>query len=224
MNKKNKILLSCILTTALFSSVNADEINLSGSVALTSNYISKGMTQTDDKAALIGELIADYNGFFAGIWASNVDYVGADADIEIDYYAGYKTSIDNLDASLRYSRFTYNSDIINDLDELKLELAYHIDKLTIGASYGLNTWVENDASKSDYVEAFTSYDFDQFSLKATAGDLEDIGTNQTIGISKVFPLNNNAVIFDLTYSNFEADTISGMKDEKNLVASIIYAF
>lgn len=217
MNTTNKILLSCVLATALSSSMYAEDINISGSVALTSNYISKGMTQTDDKAALIGELTADYKGFYVGTWASNVDYVGADADIEIDYYVGYKTSINNLDANLRYSRFTYNSDIINDLDELKLELAYHIDKLTIGASYGLNTWVENDASKSDYVEGFTSYDFDQFSLRASAGDLEDIGTNQTIGISKVFPINNNAVILDLTFSNFEADTISGMKDEKTLL-------
>ncbi|MGB5917608.1 TorF family putative porin [Arcobacter sp.] len=224
MNKKNKLLLTCILATTLSSSMYAENIKVSGSIALSSNYISKGMTQTDDKAALIGELIADYKGFFVGTWASNVDYVGADADVEIDYYVGYKRSFKNLDASLRYSRFTYNSDVINDLDELKLELAYHIDQLTIGASYGLNTWAENDAAKSDYAEVYTSYDFDQFSLKASAGDLENIGTNQTIGISKLFLINNNAIILDLTFSNFEADVISGIEDEKNLIASIIYAF
>jgi uncharacterized protein (TIGR02001 family) len=68
-------------------------------VGLFSQYVWRGMTQTDEAAALQGG--ADYahsSGFYAGTWASNVSWT-TDSDLyksnslELDLYAGFANTI-----------------------------------------------------------------------------------------------------------------------------------
>lgn len=71
----------------------------SGSLALTSDYLFRGMSQTNQEAALQGgvEYAAD-GGLYAGLWSSNVSWLSdlstAPAPIsnrlELDGYAGYR--------------------------------------------------------------------------------------------------------------------------------------
>jgi uncharacterized protein (TIGR02001 family) len=62
----------------------------SGSAALTSNYVWRGISQTDEGAALqIGAEYGFGNGFYVNGWASNVDF-DDEADIEVDLAAGYR--------------------------------------------------------------------------------------------------------------------------------------
>lgn len=60
----------------------------SANVAVTSNYVFRGQTQTDDGAAIQGGYdIAQSKdtGWYAGVWGSNVD-----DGLEIDLYGGWK--------------------------------------------------------------------------------------------------------------------------------------
>ena len=75
---------------------------LSANVALTTDYVFRGFSQTDENAAIQGGFDATCGRFYAGIWASNLDFGGATtssgatvdvANIEIDYYAGVKSTI-----------------------------------------------------------------------------------------------------------------------------------
>lgn len=70
-------------------SASAQELpgELSANVALTTNYVFRGISQTDDGPAIQGGF--DYtNGiFYAGTWASSVDF-GDDTTMELDLYAG----------------------------------------------------------------------------------------------------------------------------------------
>ncbi len=65
---------------------------LSGGLAMTSDYIFRGISQTDEKPALQGHF--DYaapNGFYLGLWGSNVDFNdGGKTSLEADPYVGYK--------------------------------------------------------------------------------------------------------------------------------------
>ncbi|MGA1561914.1 MAG: TorF family putative porin, partial [Gammaproteobacteria bacterium] len=48
--------------------------DLSGNMALTSNYIWRGVSQSDDDPAIQGGLdLAHESGVYAGVWASNVE-------------------------------------------------------------------------------------------------------------------------------------------------------
>ena len=64
----------------------------SANVALSTDYLFRGISQTDGSPAISGGFDYTYSpvGIYAGIWASNVDFssFGDDDNIEIDYYGG----------------------------------------------------------------------------------------------------------------------------------------
>lgn len=63
--------------------------DLSANVGVVSNYYFRGVTQTDDKAAVQGGLDwAHDKGFYVGTWASNVDF-GDKTSYELDLYGGW---------------------------------------------------------------------------------------------------------------------------------------
>jgi len=60
--------------------------NFTGSMALTNDYRSRGISNSDGPA-IQGSIGWNYNGFVLGAWASNTEF--SDSNIEIDYNAGY---------------------------------------------------------------------------------------------------------------------------------------
>lgn len=67
------------------------EFTYSFSITGTSDYVFRGVTQTDGDPTIQGAINIGYGIFYAGIWASGVDFGPTeDADIEADYYAGIK--------------------------------------------------------------------------------------------------------------------------------------
>lgn len=97
MNTKMTTLAAAVLMTAspLAISTAAAEVTFSGNVALTTDYVYRGISQTDEGAAIQGGFDLEHSsGFYAGVWASNLDF-GDDADIEIDYYAGVTGEFSN---------------------------------------------------------------------------------------------------------------------------------
>ncbi|WP_121628644.1 TorF family putative porin [Poseidonibacter antarcticus] len=224
MIKIKSLLLSSIIACGTITNVQASNIDVIASISGTSNYISRGMTQSNDKGAVFVEGTVLYGGFFGGLWASNVEFEGADADSEIDLYLGYATVLGNLETSLSYTRFLYpNSNDIPTLDEVAIELVYPIDKLSIGGKYIWGVYTENDGEKYDYYEGFASYDFDILKLNSSAGSMQDTGDNFTIGISKDFEISDTALNLDLSYTKFYDDNTSS-NDQENVYATITYAF
>ena len=65
----------------------------SANVALTSDYVWRGDSQTDSDPAIQGGIDFKHPvGIYAGAWGSNVDFPDANGDtanIEIDFYGGY---------------------------------------------------------------------------------------------------------------------------------------
>ncbi len=60
---------------------------LSANVALTTNYVFRGISQTDDGPAIQGGFDYGQGLFYAGAWGSSVDF-GDDTTMELDLYAG----------------------------------------------------------------------------------------------------------------------------------------
>ncbi|WP_372863167.1 TorF family putative porin [Spongiibacter sp.] len=67
----------------------ASAVEISGNVTMATDYVFRGVSQTNEKGAIQGGFDADFgNGFYAGTWASNVDF-GSQVTTEIDVYGGY---------------------------------------------------------------------------------------------------------------------------------------
>ena len=80
-----------------------DACTLSANVALASEYVFRGVSQTSEGLAIQGGFDATCGSFYVGVWASNLDWgpalrPGPDDDftatnwasIELDSYAGFK--------------------------------------------------------------------------------------------------------------------------------------
>ena len=154
MPKKNPLpALACavLLTGAVpLPALAADAgggFSLSGNVALASDYVFRGFTQTDAEPAIQGGIdLTHEGGFFAGFWASNVEsdpaapinYDGS--SMELDTYLGWsgKPAGSGPEVTVKALRYNYpgtNTDA-NYTNEFSLYLGYDFGPAT--ASAGVN--------------------------------------------------------------------------------------
>ena len=99
----------------------------SGNLAITSNYIWRGVSQNDNKVALQGGFdVAHTSGLSAGVWASNIaqTYSAADANLELDIYANYGFKVSNIDLSVGYIAYSYQGISRNNFSELNIAATY----------------------------------------------------------------------------------------------------
>lgn len=115
MNKKLITLaVAGALTSPMFA-VAAEptpEHSLSGNFTIASEYIYRGIGQTNRKPALQGGFdYAHSSGLYAGVWGSNISWLsdigGISSSVELDVYGGYKGNITD-DLSFDVGVLTYN--------------------------------------------------------------------------------------------------------------------
>lgn len=89
-----KIAVVTVLSAGLLTAGSASA-EVSGSVAVVSDYLFRGVTQTSEKPALQGGITWTHDsGFYAGGWGSSISWLSdADPDVssqvELDVFAGY---------------------------------------------------------------------------------------------------------------------------------------
>ena len=185
--KLNKLAIA--LGATVLSGAAAAEF--SANIGATSNYVWRGVTQTDDDAAVSGGLdYAHESGFYAGTWASNVDYNGASA--EVDLYGGFANELAGglgYDIGAIYYYYPGADDDSSTLvDEGEIDFA----EISLGLSYGpvsggvaYTVYKEDsDADENDlYYHIGASFDVaETWSVGGTVGyyDFDD-GTDYSHG-------------------------------------------
>ena len=131
----------------VFAEDAASDYSFSANVGIYSDYIFRGYTQTQGQPALQGGFDMPHaSGFYAGTWASNVDWTTAggymkDNSIEIDLYAGYATEVSGLGVDAGLLQFIYpGDDIAGQASTSATELYAGVSK-DIGAfSIGLTSY------------------------------------------------------------------------------------
>jgi uncharacterized protein (TIGR02001 family) len=102
-----------LIATALLASSSAALAEVSANVALATDYVFRGVSQTDNQFAIQGGFDwASDMGIYLGTWASNVDsnFFGGvtDPQIELDLYGGYANELANgLGYDIGYLRYQY---------------------------------------------------------------------------------------------------------------------
>jgi len=225
-----KIVLSLVATAVVSTGVFADsnmmsDVEVSANVALTSNYVWRGMTQDNNSPAVQGGFDLGYNNFYAGVWGSNVDF-DSTASVEMDLYAGYANEINGFSYDVNYCQYTYpnETDALN-FGEASLTLGYDFKVVAVSAKYyvGVST---NDTNPEDGYEASLSVPITAVdaTLDATYGDYDNVGNYYSIGATKSFKK------FDITlaYTGMDYDNNNAGHDndgsEDNVVATISTSF
>ena len=142
MKAKTLIASSVLAASAVASSVAlAEESAFTGNIGVTSNYMWRGQTLSDDTAAVQGGL--DYgwsNGAYVGTWVSEDTSLG----IEVDLYGGYAFDWAATNWDLGYIYYAYplteNDSSLGEYDasfgEVYLNFAWNW--LGLGVAYQTN--------------------------------------------------------------------------------------
>ncbi|MGY6411876.1 MAG: TorF family putative porin [Alkalilacustris sp.] len=100
---------SAALAVALLpSAVSAQQVDLSFGATVTSDYISRGLSQTGGRPAVQPFVEVGVGGFYAGVWASNVRFPDSRDRVEVDVYAGFAGVAGPVSYDIGYARYIYN--------------------------------------------------------------------------------------------------------------------
>lgn len=165
-------LLGGILLAASMGSVQA--VELSANIGVTSNYLFRGLTQTDDGAAVQGGLdLAHESGLYLGTWASNVDFGGGATGYEIDFWAGFAGEVEQLSYDIGYIYYAYPArDVLDDSDFGEVYLNLGFQYFTAGVYYVTNSQSEVRDTVKDAIYYYGNLDLplaENFSLGLTLG-------------------------------------------------------
>lgn len=129
-----KAMLTIMTGTLTTSGMVAHAGNHTGSVALATDYIFRGVSQTQRRPAIQGGFdVAFDNGIHAGVWASNVNF-DTEASTEIDFYGGYAAQLgcSSCGYEIGFIYYDYAGDPRLDYAEVSLAFTWG------GLSAGLN--------------------------------------------------------------------------------------
>jgi len=224
----NKMIMAGLLAAGMLLPTAASAQGLPGelsaNVALSTNYVFRGITQSDNGAAISGGFDYSQDMFYIGTWGSSVDF-GDDTNMELDIYAGLAPTINGIDLDVGVIYYAYpDSPELPTGTQNFLEVyggaSVPINILTVGASvayspdfygevgdafyYQLTAGI--DLSEQTGIEGFGidgGYGFSRFDNDMLADDYDD----WNIGITASFL----GLDFDIRY--FDTTGISGGDDD-----------
>jgi uncharacterized protein (TIGR02001 family) len=170
----------------------------SSNVAIVSNYLYRGISQTGASPALQGGFdLAHASGAYIGVWGSSItwvsdatgtttDPVATSAGTELDTYAGYKGKAGSVDYDIGYLRYnypgTYRTGAVKpDTDEVYVAGTYSI--VTAKVSYSLgDTFGVKSATGTTYVDLSVNYPVGEtgYTLGAHYGVQSYTGYDKTV--------------------------------------------
>jgi len=124
---------------------------VAGSVALTTDYLYRGISRTDNGPAIQGNLQYIYKpwGVYLGAWASNVATVTSDGEIEIDWTGGIRGQLTDTgigwDLGAIYYHFPGDDlDPEKDYVEAKLGLSYKFQGIPLEPAASVTVYYSPD--------------------------------------------------------------------------------
>lgn len=121
-----KTLLAVAVSSATLFASAPSFAELSANVSVTNNYIWRGLTQTTNDAAVQGGIdYAHESGFYAGTWASNVNYGADDVySYEHDLYFGFSGEAGDFTYDVGYLYYNYDDEADFDFGEVYGSIGY----------------------------------------------------------------------------------------------------
>ncbi len=141
MNKKLAMAMGLVLagTSAMVSAEeNSMGLEFSANVALTSDYLWRGTSLSDNGPALQGGFdVAHTSGIYAGVWGSNVDAVN-DENMELDTYLGWSGDVGPVGLDIGWLRYIYPGEAdpqVLDTDEYHIGVSGSVGEVGLGVTY-----------------------------------------------------------------------------------------
>ena len=201
--KKILALILALTATSAFADV-------SGGISLASDYLFRGVSQTQGDTAVQWNLEAEKNGVYGGTWGSQVDF-GGEASIEYDFYGGYRWENDAVSVDVGLIQYNYNNQI-DSVEEMYGIFSYKM----VSVGY----WKDRENSDLDYKQIEVALPFVDFAdVSVRVGELANEDKYGQIIISK--ELKNG---FNFTLEVIDDIDEAILHDTSDVALSLGYTF
>lgn len=148
-------------------------ISFAFNVGANTDYVFRGISQTDEDPSVFGGVDATFGIGYAGAWVSNVDF-GDSTDIEFDLYAGIKPTVGavTFDLGVIYYGYTDQPPGSNqDYWEGKVAASMPLGKATVGAAFYYSPEFFGKTGDATYYEVNGAYPLGdtKFTLSGAVG-------------------------------------------------------
>ena len=149
-------------TTFSLHAAQEGPFKTSTNLALTTDYVFRGFTQTDEKPALQGGFDINHEtGTYFKVWGSNVKFLEGEevspkdrASLEIDALLGYQRPLnENMTYGLQIARYMYpgaGSSLNYDMTEFNINLKYVLGQTEWGFNYDYSPEYSAEVGKSHH--------------------------------------------------------------------------
>lgn len=213
------------LFTAGAASAQDSDVDVTFNVGVVSDYVFRGFSQTNQDPALQGGVDGTFGSFYAGAWASNVDF-GDDTDAEFDVYGGFRTEAAGFAIDLGVVGYLYAgppTGVDYNYVEFKAAASRAVGPATIGVvAYYSNDFfgVDDEATYAEANVAFTPAD--KWTVSGAVGkqwlDVNDDYTTWNAGVA--YALTEHVAI-DVRYHDTDVD---GPLSDDRIVGGLKFLF
>lgn len=227
-------LLGAVLTVAAPVAASAQDSALpgtfTGNVAIVSDYVFRGVTQTSEDPAVQGGLDWDSGaGFYVGTWASSLEF-GDDASMEWDIYGGYRGTVENFSYDLGFLYYAYPGSSAPGYDfwEVYGKAGYNFGAaaVTLGINYTPDNFGATNNDQSIYYSGVLSAPIgEMFSVSGGIGysalegvaNYVDWNVGATLNVAGWFSL-------DARYYDTDYEAVCGTACDGRFVVKVSRAF
>lgn len=209
-------------------------VSFSGNVAVTNDYVFRGLSQSNSDLALQGGFdVTTAAGFYVGTWLSSIDFNDAsDANIETDIYAGYTAAIGSTGLSYNVGLYGYlypdaNSNSHFDFYEVYGGLTYAAGNFSITGQVNYSPEFFAKSGDAIYTQVSAAYKIsDLFSVSGAVGyqtidDAVAFGTGDyttwNLGGTLSLPGAFKGTSLDVRYSDTDEKNFGDLSDSRVIV-------
>lgn len=208
-----KTALACAAAMAVLLTAGAasaqDSPEIAWNLGVTSDYVFRGYSQTTEDPAIFGGVDVTVGSFYAGAWASNVDF-GDGTDAEVDVYGGYRTEVSGFAVDVGVVGYLYVSQPTGadyDYAELKAAASRAFGPVTLGAALYWSPDFFGADEEATYVEANAAFSpADKWTVSGAVGhqalDINADYATWNAGVAYAFSDN---VVIDARYHDTDID-------------------
>ena len=191
-------------------------VDVAWNVGAVSDYVFRGFSQTSEDPAIQGGVDLTSGSFYAGAWASNVDF-GDDTDAEVDLYGGYRAEAGGFALDFGVIGYLYVGEP-NGADynyaEFKAAASRAVGPATFGAAvyYSPDFFgIDDEATYAEVNAAFSPAP--KWTVSGALGkqwlDVSDDYTTWNVGVGYAL---TDKVGVDVRYHDSDVDGVPGAED------------
>lgn len=216
-------LTAALLTAGAASAQSTPEV--AWNVGAVSDYVFRGYSQTTEDPAIFGGVDVTVGSFYAGAWASNVDF-GDDTDAEVDLYGGYRTEAAGFAIDVGVVGYLYVSQPTGadyDYAEFKAAASRAFGPVTLGAAVYWSPDFFGADEEATYVEANAAFSpADKWTVSGAVGhqalDINADYATWNAGVAYAF---SDHVAIDVRYHDTDVD---GPLSDERVVGALKFLF